>query len=70
MPDQSAHWHSTLIDLSMMMAFAGKERRAQQWEDLAAQSGLHVEGMHTYDAASYASVIVMVPSQQHEKKVV
>ncbi|RAO66543.1 uncharacterized protein BHQ10_002555 [Talaromyces amestolkiae] len=64
MPDQSAHWHSTMIDLSMMMAFAGKERCAQQWKDLAARSGLRVEGIHTYDAASYASVIVMVSTRQ------
>ncbi|OKL61815.1 hypothetical protein UA08_03027 [Talaromyces atroroseus] len=59
MPDQSAHWHSTMIDLSMMMAFAGKERRAQQWSDLAERSGLCVEQIQTYDQASYASVIII-----------
>lgn len=54
-----------MIDLSMMMAFAGKERRAQQWRDLAERSGLRVDGIHTYDPTSYASVIIMVPAQQH-----
>jgi hypothetical protein len=51
----------------MMMAFAGKERRVQQWRDLAAQSGLRVDEIHTYDPASYASIIIMVPIQQHQK---
>lgn len=64
MPDQSAPWHSTMIDLSMMMAFAGKERPVQQWRDLAAQSGLCVEGIHTCDQASYAPVIIMIPCEK------
>jgi demethylsterigmatocystin 6-O-methyltransferase len=59
MPDQSAHCHSAMIDLSLMMAFAGKERSAQQWGDLAERSGLCVEQVNTYDQASYASVIAV-----------
>lgn len=62
MPAIGAHWHSTMIDLSMMMAFAGKERTAQQWTELAKRSGLSIEQIITYDKASYVSVIIMKAS--------
>lgn len=61
MPDELAHEHYKMIVLSTMMACACKKRRAQQWKDLTTRS--------TYDAASYASVIVMVSTRQNSERV-
>lgn len=60
LPDTGAHWQATLADLSMMIAFGGKERSRQQWQTLAHRAGLRIEEIHNYAASTYTSIVVLV----------
>ncbi|KAJ9484181.1 hypothetical protein VN97_g9208 [Penicillium thymicola] len=59
LPDTGANWQSAVADLAMM-TFAGKERTKHQWEALAESAGLRVEQVHSYVAATYTAVLVLV----------
>ncbi|KAJ5721361.1 S-adenosyl-L-methionine-dependent methyltransferase [Penicillium malachiteum] len=59
LPDTGAHWQATMADLSMMIAFGGKERSTQQWYSLVDLVGLRVEQIHTYVASTYTSILVL-----------
>lgn len=59
LPDTGAHWQATMADISMMIGLGGKERTNQQWKSLADRVGLRIEGIHTYAASTYTSIIIL-----------
>lgn len=59
LPDTGANWMAAMNDISMMIAFAGKERTQKQWHALADRAGLRVEHFHTYIASTYMAIVVM-----------
>lgn len=59
LPDTGASWMAVMNDISMMIAFGGKERTKREWYALADRAGLRVEQFHTYLAASYTTITVL-----------
>lgn len=59
LPEMNTHWHAAMADISMGIAFGGKERTRKQWEDLVEQTGLQLEQVHTYNLSTYNSIVVL-----------
>lgn len=59
LPDTGASWMAAMHDISMMIAFGGKERTKREWHALADRTGLRVEMFHTYLATSYTTITVL-----------
>jgi demethylsterigmatocystin 6-O-methyltransferase len=59
LPDVNANWQAAMGDISMGILFGGKERSRKQWEALAAESGLRLAQIHTYNISQHNSIIVL-----------
>ena len=61
MPDKSAHWHATALDICVMTMLAGRERTLKQWQTLLDSAGMEITGIYTHTAHLQDSIIVAVP---------
>ena len=61
LPDTQVDWHVTSIDLTMMCAFAARERTETQWNAILESVGLKLVKKLTYKPSVYESVMATVP---------
>jgi hypothetical protein len=56
-PEMGGHVDVLSMDLTMMTAFAGMERTAQQWRSILAEAGLELGNTYVYNAVSHETVL-------------
>ena len=61
LPDTNVHWQATQLDLSMMCAFAARERTQDAWRALLGSVGLKIETILVQTPSVHESVIKAVP---------
>jgi demethylsterigmatocystin 6-O-methyltransferase len=58
LPSTGVSWQATMGDLAMMISLAGKERTADEWQELAKKAGFSVLRTVAYDNREYKAVQV------------
>lgn len=56
-PEMGGHVDVLSMDLTMMTAFAGMERTAEQWRHILAEAGLKLVNTYVYNAVSHETVL-------------
>ena len=64
LPDISASWQATQLDITMMSALAGMERTRHEWYALLQSAGLKVVEIYTYTNSLHDSIIAVTPQSR------
>lgn len=59
LPDSSASWQATQLDLTMMIGLGAMERTHEQWQNLVRSAGLRIARIFPYNASVHDSIILV-----------